>query len=92
MAIGVRGARQNLELEKGNSQASLESGSPRAATFKMGVVDPDDASSQQKKEKKDKDKKKKKKKDKDKKRDKSEGNMRRGESAPQLTEELEDIK
>ena len=44
MAIGVRGTK-TANMEKGNSQASLESWSPRAATFKMGVIDPDDVSS-----------------------------------------------
>ena len=83
---GFRGRKPLTNLEKANSQASLESSSPRAASFKMGIVDQDDNDSLEKKG--DKKKKKKDKKDK-KKRDKSEpAVMNRHDSAPAIPDDL----
>jgi len=86
MADGFRGRRPANNLDKANSQASLESDPPGNAEYQMGVVDIDDASASRK----DKgDKKKKKKKDKDKKREKSEPapGMRRNDSNPAMADD-----
>ena len=85
-ADGFRGRKPAVNLDKANSQNSLESDPPGNAEYQMGTVDIDDASVS-KKEKGDK--KKKKKKDKDKKREKSEPapGMRRNDSAGAMPED-----